>query len=444
MKAHLGFITVDTLTLTYSRPSGQPALDISIEGDFFGQKKLGWDALNEPAPSVPGKGSSLFDLQYLGLGQHIAIEGLAGLTTLGAIIDKLVASALPVDKPSQLGELDGVRFDPNSGWFIGIRAVLMDTVTLSVLFDDPNAYGLRITLAGAKAKIFAGLAFEILYRKVTDTIGVYHVELKLPDAMRQLQFGAVSVTLPIVDVDVYTNGNFRIDLGFPAGGDFSRSFCVQAFPFVGYGGFYFAVLNGSTSDRVPKITNGTWSPVVEFGLGLSLGVGKTINEGVFSAGITVTVVGIVEGCLAWFRPTDHSLPEETYYWLQGTIAIVGKLYGTIDFAIIRADVSVTAYASVTLVIEAYQPIHVALDVGVSVEVKVKIVFFTIHLSFSMRLHAAFTIGSASTPPWQVAGSGTATAALPQAVVNGAPLLRQQRTAYAPAARFAAYCEEREA
>ena len=29
------------------------------------------------------------------------------------------------------------------------------------------------------------------------TIGVYHIELKLPDAMRTLQFGAVSLTLPV-------------------------------------------------------------------------------------------------------------------------------------------------------------------------------------------------------------------------------------------------------
>ena len=104
--------------------------------------------------------------------------------------------------------------------------------------------------------------------------------------------GEVSLTLPLVVLDVYTNGNFRVDLGFPHRLDFSNSFCLQVFPFIGYGGFYFAVLDGATSTRVPQITNGSFDPVLEFGVGLSVGVGKTINEGILSGGISVTVVGI--------------------------------------------------------------------------------------------------------------------------------------------------------
>ena len=61
------------------------------------------------------------------------------------------------------------------------------------------------------------------------------------------------------------------------------------------GGFYFALLSGETSHKVPKISNGTFHPVIEFGVGLSIGVGKNIDEGVFKAGLSVTVVGIVEG-----------------------------------------------------------------------------------------------------------------------------------------------------
>src|SRR5689334_20312704 len=102
--------------------------------------------------------------------------------------------------------------------------------------------------------------------------------------MRTLQLGAASLTLPIIDIDIYTNGNFRVDLGFPKGLDFSRSASLQLFPFVGYGGFYFAVLSGATSSRVPVISNGSFSPVLEFGIGLSLGVGKTFQAGILSGG----------------------------------------------------------------------------------------------------------------------------------------------------------------
>ena len=63
---------------------------------------------------------------------------------------------------------------------------------------------------------------------------------------------------------------------------------MQWFPFVGYGGFYFALLNGSTSKQVPTISNGYFSPVIEFGLGLQVGVGKTIDKGVLKAGATLT------------------------------------------------------------------------------------------------------------------------------------------------------------
>jgi hypothetical protein len=158
---------------------------------------------------------------------------------------------------------------------------------------------------------------------------------------------------------------------------------------------------------VPKITNGRFDPVIEFGIALSVGVGKTIDEGVLSGGLSVVVIGIVEGAIGWFNPSDAGVEKGEYYWLQGTISIVGRLYGTINFYIIQASLSVTAYASVTLVIEAHQPILISMSVGVSIEVSVKIVFFTIHCSFSATVSASFTIGSATPTPWVVAGGGNA-------------------------------------
>ena len=36
------------------------------------------------------------------------------------------------------------------------------------------------------------------------------------------------MTLPVVVVDIYTNGDFKLDFGFPWKGDFSRSFAIES------------------------------------------------------------------------------------------------------------------------------------------------------------------------------------------------------------------------
>ena len=412
----LGFLTITELGLSWKKNADGPSTTkIEISGTLLGvpfgtgssNPALSWDPINENPPAVPGGGDKVFDLQYIALGQHVSVG--SNFANVEAVIQKLEQLALPAGGSNvpNLVSPDGLHFDKESSWLIGADFTILQTLRLVVVFNDPNLYGLLIELSGARAKSLAGLKFEILYRKVTDTIGVYHIELKLPDAMRHIEMGEVSLTLPIIILDIYTNGNFRVDFGFPKGLDFSNSFCLQVFPFLGYGGFYFALLDGDTSSRVPKITNGRFSPVIEFGIALSVGVGKTIDEGILSGGVSVTVVGILEGVIGWFHPTDAAVPKDEYYWLQGTIAITGVLFGSINFVIIQATLSVTAYASVSLLIEAHQPILIAMSVGVTIEVSVKIIFFTIHLSFSATISASFTIGSASATPWivdQSAGS----------------------------------------
>ncbi len=52
-------------------------------------------------------------------------------------------------------------FDAGSGWLIGTQFVLLDTVALSAIFNDPVLYGLLVSLSSEKAEKFAGLSFEI-------------------------------------------------------------------------------------------------------------------------------------------------------------------------------------------------------------------------------------------------------------------------------------------
>ncbi|MGM3168616.1 LysM peptidoglycan-binding domain-containing protein [Dickeya chrysanthemi] len=412
----LGFMKLTKFVLIYTRQYGKAKFDLQLSGNFLGQDygqngaaPLSWDPLNEAPPVVPGTGTQTFDLEYLGLGQRLALREIPP-ATMDGVIAALEKALVPAGNPQQnpATQLPGLTYDAGSNWLIGTRFTAMSTVQLSVVFNDPNLYGLLIQLSGSRAGSLAGLRFEILYRKISDSIGVYHIELTLPDAMRHIEMGEVSITLPIITVDIYTNGNFRIDVGFPPSlTDFSRSGSVQVFPFIGFGGFYFAVLNGTTSSSVPTITNGTFSPVLELGLALQVGVGKTISLGILSGGISITVGGQVQGVLAWFNPTPANLSPERYIHLRGTVAVVGIVYATVDFGIIQASVNLTVYASVSLDVESYKAILIEISAGVSVRVSIKIVFIRIHFSFSATITESFMIGNDTATPWLIAsGSGT--------------------------------------
>ncbi|MEA2664274.1 MAG: hypothetical protein QOI11_1218, partial [Candidatus Eremiobacteraeota bacterium] len=362
----LGFIKINKIEFGYKRQYGQGKITLAIDANFFGQDYSGanalkWDPVNESPPAVPGAGAALFDLQYLGLGQHVSLRNVTQLDTVDKVIAALKSALYPIPDPkgNPLAQLPALAFDSGSNWLIGAQFTIAGTFSMSLVFNDPNVYGLLIQLAGTKAGIFAGLRFEILYRKITDSIGVYHIDLKLPDAMRHLEFGEVSVTLPIVTLDVYTNGDFRIDVGFPTSlTDFSRCIAVEVFPFIGVGGFYFGKLSGETSAAVPKIDNGRFDPLIEFGLSLFDGLGKTLSLGILSGGISITVQGIVEGVYASFEPSDKNLPSATFFQLTGTIAVVGKVWATVVFGIIEASVSLTVYAAFTLAFETYEPIQI--------------------------------------------------------------------------------------
>jgi len=415
----LGFIQITGIGLMYQKArtdtkgnripaSTQISLDCTFLGkSYSGPDALSWDPMNEPAPPIQSGSTPVLDLNYLGLGQHVTPTDMSG-DSIVDILEAMQKAMVPVDDgTTNPASLPGIRFSAESQWLIAARFTVMGAVELLPVFNDPALYGLRVSLSGPSVAPFSGLTFEILYKKVTPTIGLYHVQLTLPDAMRQLEFGEVSITLPTVTVDIYTNGNFKIDFGFPKGLDFSQSFSVQVFPFVGYGGFYFGLLTGETSDKVPTISNGRFDPVIIFGIGLSLGVGKTIDKGVLAAGLTITVIGILEGVLAWFKPDSDTVQSETYYNIQGTIAIVGRLFGKVDFKVISVDVEAIVYAAAMLTVQSHMPIYIHLEVGVSVRASIKILFVKITFKFSITLEMSFTIGSQTATPWQVVAGGSA-------------------------------------
>lgn len=469
----LGFATINGIGVSYQ--SNQPkkadnGVKVSLEGSFSwleDSKSLDWDAAKpETTPAPAGQGNKYFDLRMLALGQHVALGDLKEVNKVQDAIDMMTADLpeLTPDNPA----LPAVQLDANSSWLIGMdfgvlrldkeeskapeafrtlqgptatgEYVLADEaadeadaeaeaeddedgyfIKMQIVFNDPNLYALRLALDGAPAKIFKGLDFQILYKKVSDTVGVYMAEITLPDVMRQLKLGTVNITLPVFAIQVYTNGDFLVDIGFPWNQNFARSLTFQTIiitpvgipiPVMGSVGLYFGKLSSATTDRVPVSTRGTFNPVLVFGFGLQFGVGYSFEAGILKAGFSLTAIAILEGLLAKWNPyklaagpTDNNQLETAYYfWFRGTVGIVGKLYGSVDFAIIKAELNIDLSIIAQFTFAAYQPIVLSItaSVDVGLTLTINLGFFKIHisLSFSARISQSVTIqASGGTAPW---------------------------------------------
>lgn len=458
----LGIARIDSISVVYdndtSKPEAPKGVFVTLKGSFLwntgpnanGDKNsLGpWDT-SKPgtAPAPPGNGNKYLDLRLLAMGQHVTATCLPTAVNVQAAIACL--ASLPDTKA---GETPKVLFDPRSAWLIGTEFGILKfgdepkppsttagdveilapppattgyLFTLQIVFNDPTLYALRIALAGPAAKIFKGLDFQVMYRQISESVGVYQAEITLPDVMRYLSIGVYSLTLPVFGISVYTNGDFMVDVGFPWKEDFSRSFTIEGIvypgiPLLGSAGFYFGKLSSATTNKVPAVTNGTFNPVIVFGFGLQFGVGKSIHYGILSAGFSITVFGIVEGVIAKWNPyqitdgatSDNSQLQGAYYfWLRGTVGVIGKVFGSVDFAIIKADVNIEVKLMLQLTYESFVSIAITViaSVSVSVSIKIDLGLFSIKISFSfaMRLKETFTIENKGKAPWKLASASSA-------------------------------------
>jgi hypothetical protein len=427
----LGFCQISGITVQYQGGSSQPPVNVTLNGTFAWGDVPTWDATDpSQTPTPPGGGNKYFDLRLMMLGQHLQITGEPGFDTVKDAIttlSKLTAEDVPVGS----GGKGIVQYNAAYDWLGALDIGLLRqpgsdtdyTIDAQIVFDDPGLYGLRLALAGPSAKFLDGLQFEIMYRAVTATIGVYSADITLPTSMRQLDLGEVSVTLPSIALSVYTNGNFTVDIGFPWNADFSRSFTASAIvppgiPLLGSAGIYFGYLSGETSTQVPKITNGNFNPVVVFGFGAQVGLGASVQMGIFSAGFSLTIFGILQGVIARFNANDQTSPTQPtqvqdgyYIWIQGTFGIQGKLYGSVDFVIVKAsvDIDIIAMAQITFVSYGDIPITVtaSVEATASIEINCGLFSITIHFSFSLNVKQTFTIPNSGTPPWTLAESSQA-------------------------------------
>jgi hypothetical protein len=391
--------------------------------DFFGRRQIVEYPFPEPAPPPP----PLIVFDYLGLGQRLSLPP-SQETDIGSLVEQMAKDLAPFagdEFPQTI--LD--YYNPNAGWLFGIDLSVRDTFRLQAIFNDPLLYGLQLSIS--KTGPAKGLRFEILYKKISDDVGQFYAELTLPDVLRTLQFGAVSVTLPVIAVGIYTNGDFRIALGWPLG---DRSMTIQVLPFTGSGGFYFAKLSSATDPALPAPPPGyVYDPALGFGIAFSIGLGKQLNVGILSASLSLSLFGVFEGKVAWLRVKSQSeLSAETaeasalpallptaapallgdglslsgpdYFWFRGTFGIIGIVQGSVDFVIVKASVSLVLQASATITFETGKDTTLVVYASVSVSVSVEIggfsifgirISITISFSFHADLTQTFVISSGS-------------------------------------------------
>lgn len=451
-----GLFKIKAIGLKYDSKSKETPVEITIDGSFVWQSgdKMKWDPTKpEKTPGPPGGGNKYLDLRLAALGQHVTVPGLTAQRDVQGVIKMLRDLKIPDPPEIPVGGVGQPVFEPKNSWFVafdfgvlkveekptpppeGSSAIVLAAepdkppvyfLQLSIVFNDPSLYALRIALDGPMAKVFAGLDFQIMYRQVSDTVGCYSAKIALPNLMRKFQIGVATITLPDFGIDVYTNGDFQVDIGFPWNQDFSRSFTIElvvppGIPVLGSAGFYFGKLSSATTDKVPVRDTGWFNPVIVFGFGAQIGLGKSIEAGILRAGFSITVFGIIEGVIARWLPyksatldTNKDQLQDGYYFsITGTMGIQGRLYGSIDFAIIRADVDISIKIFARITFASYEdiPITAAAEVSVSVSVKINLGLFkiTVSFSFSASISATFVLKNPmdGPPPWGRSLSGKA-------------------------------------
>ena len=343
---------------------------------------------------LPSQGSvPVFKLNYLGLGQRVGPTTVVTANDpLAAIFEQLETQLTGNDPVEVLTELAKNFYQPDRGWFIAAD-ISFRGFQLRVIFNDPTIYGLELT-AGPGTPL-AGLLFEILYQKLGPNLGVYYGALTLPDFLRRIVINGVILILPGFQIWVYTNGDFRVNVGWPLG---PNSIGIQVGILVGAAGFYFAKLR--SADNPGAQSNVNYNPILAFGIGISVYVQESFSASIFSASLSVTLTATFQGLLAWYagsspnasaslaKPPDH-------YWFAGTASLAVLIQGSVDFSILKASVTISFNASVGVAFETGYITLVAVSADVSVRVSVKVLFFTIHLSFSTSISHNFYIGSGS-------------------------------------------------
>jgi hypothetical protein len=349
---------------------------------------------------------------------------------------KLSDFPLPTQKALEAiakGENQDLNYDPSAGVTVGI-ALSITPITFTGVFSDPYIYGARIEIAKAHKKknggnghalaraqdngndngngngkgwrdVLGGLTIEIVYRKISSDLGVWSTSFTIP---KTFEYGEAAsptkITIPTVGLAIYTNTDFRIDIGWPfrpAGGSikpFAIDFMLGPFPVRFAAGLYLAKLRSADA---PGVLGTDFAVIWRFGVGLAFGLywSKTFGPAEVEAGIFAVLQ--FQGFLA----SKTGEPVNTgvdYWWFAGQIGLDLELGGSIDFKIISASIEVSATLYLNLALETAHSTVVDAVFDVEVHVSVKIVFVRFHFSWGMTIEL-FSTSFGSGPDAQLTG-----------------------------------------
>ncbi|KUZ70388.1 hypothetical protein [Burkholderia ubonensis] len=405
--------TVYDLIVGYDKSKG--GLDVSARVTFADQERFRQARLAAGGPDtgpqpedgktsvvsypfpVPSQGGSNFQVKYFGLGQRFGpTVDVSKDDPIAAMFAEL-ESIFTTNDPRQLLDRLGQYYDASRDWFIAAHVAVRGW-EIRAVFNDPVLYGLEITCSIDQ---FAGLLLEILYQKLGPHLGVYYGALTMPARYRQINLGAVALTLPSFRIWIYTNGDFKVSVGWPLGDD---SIGVQVYIFTGGCGFYFGKLRSgdnpaSGADALKAIGSHvgadvvSYNPIVTFGLALWFGVGRSISAGPFSASLSLTAQGTFQGILAWRSAAGGGSVSRSpdYFWFAAAVGIVGQLQGEVDLSVVKLSVLVRLSVVAGIAFETGFGTVINVTARVDAQARLKILFITISVGFHTTISATFEI-----------------------------------------------------
>ena len=391
-----GILKIHSVGIAYD---GQK-VDYVIKADILGQgTDIAWDALNGAPPEDVLPDEKSFKLNYFGLGNHLDFV-LSG-DTLAEMMEDMSKKLNPAAATQE------VSYSEKGGWMIGVDLELTSLFQARMLLYDPKLYGIAVILNIQEKdqpplSDLAGFAAELYYKKISDETGMFHCRMTLPRKFTVINLGAVTLYLGEILLEIYTNGSFYFDLGFPHNQDFSRSWGLSVGIYTGKGGVYFGIFKGDAVNSVPEILNGAFSPVVKIGIGLSFGLSKSFDIGIVKGGVSLMAVGMFEGIFAVFNRKENEKEKEeraVYYKVEAVVGVAGSLFICVDFKIIVVKASAMVSAFCTLQLESYRRALIQVELELMVKAYIKILFIKISFSFHLQQTVKFYLGSDSQTPW---------------------------------------------
>ncbi|MCH5252255.1 MAG: hypothetical protein J1F22_04715 [Lachnospiraceae bacterium] len=410
-KSIAGVMNITDIGVKYEKGqgSGKGSVQYILLGDCMGQtfdtdNPLSWDAEKGNPNNNLATNQKGFHLYYFGLGHHLSVspEG----ATLKEIFDD-VRKKLSTSRKGAMTSRKDVMTYGETGWIVASDFEMADMFRIKLLFYDPKIYGANLQVQASEKSVlknFNDLKLDLYYKKISDAVGMLHCQTTLPSKYSKFDLGAITIYLGEILVEIYTNGSFYLDLGFPHNQDFTRSFGITMGIYSGRGGIYLGEFYGDAVNSVPAVVNGSFSTVLKIGIGLSVGLSRSFHLGVVQGGVSLMVVGILEGIFGIFQPTDKSKPDGMYYQASATVGVVGTLFLSADLKVISVGASARISAFCKLKLESYRKSSVAVDLELSLSAYAKVLFFKISFSFHFKQRAEFSFGSNSATPWQLAAN----------------------------------------